>query len=231
MVLYGFAGAKVARFMYPRNKLRMFFENYFSKRGAVMDYIGEDGTETCHKTFHRYHHKYQPHETHHDIVACLPKKLIEARGCAENKIGDDIYHKYGGYEGCLKRKGVGLLHEHDTVGNGTGTAKERDGKRSDGDIVGIGAYLLIRQFNIGKSRLEHIVPDLENDDAGSNAETVCRNAEEGEEELPCDGERYQHKKRDDSGAHHYMRSLLLVHAGGHGEEHGHSAKRIGKRKE
>lgn len=191
----------------------------------------EDGAESGDKTFDGYHHENQTHKAHHDIVAGLAENLDKTGGCTEDEIGDEVDDGDGREEDELHAPVGSGVHEHDAVGDGSGAAEHGDGEGGDGNVVGVGGDFLVGQLCVGVARLKHVESDLEDDEAGGDAESVGGDAEEGEQELPADGESQKGDKGYDGGAADDACAFLLSHTLGHGEENWHGAEGIGESEE
>ena len=118
---------------------------------------------------------------------------------------------------------MGILHQHNGIGNGTWTTKHRNAKGSNGYIIGIGLDFLILQFHRSITGLQHIKAYLKDNNPTGNTEAVGRNAEELKEDN-CN-------KGNQSGARYYRLPLTFRHSMRHGQEHRHSAERVCQREE
>lgn len=207
----------------------MLFE-VLSRRGGTDD-VCQDGPCATYKALYGDDHQDEAHEAHHDVVSRLAQHIDQSGGGTQDEVGDEVYQGDGAYQDALHLEGRGILHQHDGVGDGSRTAQHGDAQRCDGDVVGIGLDFLIVQLHGGVACLQHVEAYLEDDEAASNAESVGGDAEEHEEKLAGKGEDHDGDEGHQGGPPHDAAPFALVHALGHGEEHGHGAQRIGQREE
>ena len=198
---------------------------------ALTQHIYQYRFHAAYEAFHGYHHQDKAHEAHHDVVSCLAQHIHQAGGGTQDEVGQQVDEGDGAYQGGLQLHGGGVLHQHDGIGYGAGAAEHGDAQRGDGDVVGVGLDFFVFQLHVGVAGLQHVVANLEDDDAASDAETVGGDAEELEQELPGKGEDHDDDESRQGGAGDDEAPLLLGHALGHGQEYGHGAQWVGQREE
>ena len=124
-----------------------------------------------------------------------------------------------------------VLHQNDGVSDSPGTTQHRNSKRSNGDVIGIGFNLFVFKFHRSIPCLKHIKTNLKDDYSTGNTETIGRDTEEFEKELPGKDKHHQRYKRHDGGTAHNSLPLLICHSVCHGQKDRHCPQRIGQRKE
>lgn len=200
----------------------------FSACRSGTDDVCQDRACTTYEALHGNDHQDEAHEAHHDVVSRLAQYADQSGRGTQDEVGDEVYQGDGPYQDALHFEGVGILHQHDGVGNGTRAAQHGDAQRGDGDVVSVCLDFLVVQLHGGVAGLQHVEAYLEDDEATRNAEPVGGDAEEHEEELAGKGEDHDGDEGYQRGSPHDAAALPFVHALGHGEEHRHGAQGIGQ---
>ena len=198
---------------------------------ALCQHIHQYGLHAAHEALHGNHHQDEAHKAHHDVVARLAQDVHQPGGGPEDEVGQQVDESNGADEHAFQFHGLRVLHQHDGVGDGTRAAEHRDAQRGDGDVVGVSLDFLVLQLHVGVAGLQHVIANLEDDDAACNAETIGGDAEELEQELTGEGEDHDDDEGREGGAGDDEAPFLLGHALSHGQEHGHGAQRVGQREE
>ena len=210
---------------------RLFFIGLRQHLVALTQHIYQYRFHAAYEALHGNYHQDEAHEAHHDVVAGLAQHIHQPGGGTQDEVGQQVDEGDGAYQHAFQLHRLCVLHQHDGIGDGAGPAEHGDAQRGDGDVVGVGLDFLVFQLHGGVAGLQHVIADLEDDDAAGDAETVGGDAEELEQELPGKGEDHDDDESRQGGAGDDEASLLFGHALCHGQEYGHGAQWVGQREE
>ena len=156
--------------------------------------------------------------------AGAPKVLHQRLSEDEEQVGDQAQHGERGY--CQHHPGrITVTGVAQRGGDGAGSDEDRDGQGGDGhvhrriDVEGVDT-VHPRALHCGRIALKHPETHHECDGTAGELERADRDAEEGEDHVPChaqagddhEGDRYRPER--DRPAH------LIGHVGRHAQEHG-----------
>ena len=190
---------------------------------TLRQHFQQEGFRTPYEAFHANHHQDEAHEAHHDVVARLAQHIDQPGRGAQDEVSQQVDEGDGADQHAFQLYGLCILHQHDGIGDGTGSAEHGDAQRGDGDVVGVGLDFLVFQLHGRIACLQHIVANLEDDKSAGDAETVGGDAEELEQKLAGEGEDHDDDEGGQRGACHDEAALFLRHALGHGQKYGHGA--------